>query len=126
MELFKITMNYNYSNDCSSFHQFYSDLKILQTCPLFKKGYRIEQNFGGENFGEFGKTIVICQYFTQPNSRFTIVTNGSYCKFANAFLAKTLKQSICQSFASPTFCAVWYIVPGKNFKAILYVSGRCD
>ena len=28
---------------------------------------------------------------TQPNFRFTIVTNGSYCKFANVFLAKTLK-----------------------------------
>ena len=49
--------------------------------------YCIAQNFGGENFG---KTIVIRQYFTQPNSRFTIVTNGSYCKFANVFLAKTL------------------------------------
>ena len=44
-----------------------------------------------ENFGEFGKTNVIRQYFTQPNSRFTKVANVSYCKFANIFLAKTLK-----------------------------------
>ena len=65
--------------------------------------YRIAQNFGGENFG---KTIIICQYFTQPNFRFTIVTNGSYCKFTNIFLAKTLEQLICQSFTPPTFCAV--------------------
>ena len=65
--------------------------------------YRIAQNFGGENFGEFGETIVIRQYFTQPNSRFTIVTKG---KFANVFLAKTLKRSICQSFTPPTFCTI--------------------
>ena len=34
--------------------------------------YRIAQNFGRENFGKFGKTIVIRQCFTQPNSPFTI------------------------------------------------------
>ena len=43
----------------------------------------IAQNFGGENFGEFGKTNVIHQYFTQPNSRFTKVANVSYRKFVN-------------------------------------------
>ena len=65
-------------------------------------------NFGGENFGKFGETNVICQYFTQPNSRFTKVANVSYCKFANIFLAKTLKQSIHQSFTPPTFCIIQY------------------
>ena len=70
--------------------------------------YCIVQNFGGENFGELGKMIVISQYFAQPNSRFTIVTNGSYCKFANVFFTKTLKQSIRQSFTPPTFCTIRY------------------
>ena len=37
----------------------------------------------GENFDKFGETIIIHQHFTQPNSRFTIVTN--------VFLTKTLK-----------------------------------
>ena len=55
-----------------------------------------------QNFGKFGETIVTHQYFTQPNSRFIIVTNGSYCKFANVFLAKTLKRLIRQSFTLPT------------------------
>ena len=71
--------------------------------------YRIVQNFGE---GKLGVTIVIRQYFTQPNSRFTIGTNGSYCKFANVFLAKTLKRSIRQSFTPPTFCAIRHI--GKS------------
>ena len=52
-----------------------------------------------------GKTLVNLvkqSSFTNilPN-QIPIVTNGSYCKFA-----KTLKQSICQSFAPPTFCAI--------------------
>ena len=50
--------------------------------------HRIAQNFGGENFGEFGETNAICQYFTQPNSRFTKVPNVSCCIFANIFLIK--------------------------------------
>ena len=45
----------------------------------------------GEHFGEFGKTNVICQYFAQPNSRFTKVANVGYCKFANIFLTTTLR-----------------------------------
>ena len=43
--------------------------------PL-KSTYRIAQNGGGENFGEFGKSNVIHQYFTQPNSRSTEVAKG--------------------------------------------------
>ena len=31
--------------------------------------YCIAQNGGGGNFGEFGETNVIRQYFTQPNYR---------------------------------------------------------
>ena len=54
--------------------------------------YRIAQNFGGENFGEFGETNIIHQYFTQLNSRFTKVANVSCCKSANIFLAKTDKM----------------------------------
>ena len=38
-----------------------------------------------------------------------LVTNGSYCKFTNVFLAKTLKRSIRQSFTPPTFCAIRYV-----------------
>ena len=71
--------------------------------------YRIVQNFGG---GKLGVMIIIRQYFAQPNSKFTIGTNGNYCKFANVLLAKTLKQSIRQSFTPPTLCAIWYI--GKS------------
>ena len=37
-----------------------------------------------------------------------VVLVASYCKFANVFLAKTLKRSIRQSFAPPTFCAIRY------------------
>ena len=59
-----------------------------------------------QNFGEFGKINAIRQYFTQPNSKFTKVANVSYCKFANIFLAKTLKQLIRQSFTLPKFCAI--------------------
>ena len=64
------------------------------------------KTLAGENFGEFGKMIVIRQYFTQSNSTFTIVTNGSYCKFANVFLAKTLKQLIRKSSIPSKFCAI--------------------
>ena len=63
----------------------------------------------GENFDEFGKTIVIRKYFTQRNSRFTIATNGSYCKFANVFLAKNLELSIRQNFTLPMFCAIYTV-----------------
>ena len=70
--------------------------------------YCIAQNFGRENFGKFDETIIIRQYFTQPNFRFTIITNGRHCKFANSFLTKTLKQSIHQRFTPPTFCTIWY------------------
>ena len=63
-----------------------------------------------ENFGGFGETSVIRQNFTQPNSRFTKVSNVSYCKLTNIFLAKTLKRSICPSFTPPTFCAIRYII----------------
>ena len=57
-----------------------------------------------------GKTLVNLvkqSSFTNilPN-QIPIVTNGSYCKFAKISLAKTLKQSIRQSFAPPTFCAI--------------------
>ena len=52
--------------------------------------YHTAQNFGRENFGEFGETNAIQQYFTQPNSRFT-KANVSYCKFINILLAKTHK-----------------------------------
>ena len=31
-------------------------------------------------FSEFGITNFICQYYTQPNSRFTEVANVSYCR----------------------------------------------
>ena len=65
-------------------------------------------------FGEFGETIVIRQYFTQSNSTFTIVSNGSYCKFINVFLAKTLKWSIRLSFTPPKFCAIRVFLLERN------------
>ena len=55
----------------------------------------------GENFGEFGKTNIIRQYFTLPNSRFIKVAKVSYCKFANIFLAITL-----ETIGSPKFYPV--------------------
>ena len=39
----KLAINYSYSNDYSPFHQFYSDLKIFQNCPLLIKGYCLEK-----------------------------------------------------------------------------------
>ena len=39
-----IAMSYSYSNDCSPFHQFYSDFKILQHRKLLIKGYCLEKN----------------------------------------------------------------------------------
>ena len=65
--------------------------------------YRIVQNFGGEHFGEFGKTNVIRQYFTQPTSRFTKVGNGSYCTFANIFLVKTHKNRFAKVLSRQYF-----------------------
>ena len=78
----------------------YSTLDILWQIPYSAKFWR------GENFGEFGETNAIRQYFTQPNSMFTKVANVSYCKFVNIFLTKTLKRSIRQSFIPPKFCAI--------------------
>ena len=42
---FKISTSYGYSNNCSPFHQFYSDLKILQNGPFF-----IKRIVSGKNF----------------------------------------------------------------------------
>ena len=56
--------------------------------------------------------------------RFTIVTNGSYCKFANGFLAKALKQSICQSLpANILRYTVIYIHRNHNHKWHYELSG---
>ena len=41
----------------------------LASFQLPNTRYRIAQNSGGENFGEFGETNTIHQYFTQPNYR---------------------------------------------------------
>ena len=69
--------------------------------------YRIAQNSGrGKLWRIWRNNCHSPIFFTQPNSRFTIITNGSYCKFVNVFLAKTLKQSIRQSFTLSKFCAI--------------------
>ena len=60
----------------------------------------------GENFGEFGETNVIRQYFTQPNYRSNELAIGKKIKFDNFFLAKTQKRSIRQSFPPPPFYAI--------------------
>ena len=39
----------------------------LTICGCTMYEYRIVQNSGGENFGEFGKSGAICQSFTHPN-----------------------------------------------------------
>ena len=52
----------------------------------------------GENFGEFGETHMIHQYFTQPNSSSNELAKGYLVKFTNVFLTETLKQLICQNF----------------------------
>ena len=63
-----------------------------------------------ENFGKFGEMNVIHQYFTPAKFLITkvaiMLTN--YCKFANIFLAKTLKRLIHESFTLPKFCTIWY------------------
>ena len=43
IDFLKLASNYSYSNDCSPFHQFYSDLKILQNGPLLIKGSTINK-----------------------------------------------------------------------------------
>ena len=53
--------------------------------------YRIVQNLGGENFGEFGKLNTIHQYFTPPNSRFTKVVMLAIVNSSTFSPAKTLK-----------------------------------
>ena len=57
-----------------------------------------------QSFG-IGKMNVICQYVT---NQITKVANGSYSKFANIFLAKTLKRLIHQGFIPPKVCAIVY------------------
>ena len=95
----------------------------------------------GKNFGEFGKTNVIHQYFIQPVSRFTKVANVRYCKFANIFLAKTLKWSIRPKFCPSKFCAIWYAIlcslqgvchskleslsAGNDLKSKLFLNQAC-
>ena len=41
----------------------------------------IAQNLGGGNFGDFGETNTIHQYFTQPNYWFTKVADVNLPKF---------------------------------------------
>ena len=41
--------------------------------------------------------------FTQPNSRFTKVTNDSYCKFANIFPCQNSEKIDSPKFTSPKF-----------------------
>ena len=109
----RITGNIWAKNFCTSASKSISAVLLWKSIPYSAKFWR------EENFGEFGETIITRQYFTQPNSRFTVVTNGSYCKFANVFLAKTLKRSIPQSFTPPTFCEIRYI--SKNIQS-QYIS----
>ena len=59
----------------------------------------------GENFGEFGETTVICQYFTQPNSRFAKVAKVTYYKFANIFLANS-ETIDSPKFYPPKSCTI--------------------
>ena len=43
IDFLKLAASYSYSNDCLPFCQFYSDLKILQNCPLLIKQYCLEK-----------------------------------------------------------------------------------
>ena len=45
-------------------------LALCESCHCVVAVYHIVHNLAGENLGEFGKTNVLHQYFTQPNSRF--------------------------------------------------------
>ena len=48
-------------------------LSIIRTCLLvYYSNYNIMQISGGENFGEFGESNVIGQYFTPSNSEAAI------------------------------------------------------
>ena len=82
----------------------------------------VAQNFGRENSGRFGKMIIICQYFTQPNSRCSIVTNGSYCKFTNVFLAKILNDQFTKVLPRQHFVLhgslLWEVCYPQNWEII--------
>ena len=77
---------------------------LLFNCTVLRK------TVAGENFGEFGETNVIHQYFTHPNYRSNELAISKKIKFTNIFFAKTLKQSIRQSFPQPLFCAIRYTI----------------
>ena len=63
------------------------------------------RNFlAGENFGKKCHSPI----FSQPNSKFTSVAKCQMYKFANIFLAKTVKKSNRNSFTLPEFCAIQY------------------
>ena len=51
----------------TSYEYLLMPLSTLSLQTLFSIICCIVQNSGGGNFGEFGETNVICQYFTQPN-----------------------------------------------------------
>ena len=74
----------------------------------------------GENFGEFGKTNVIRQHFTQPSSRSTKLAKGLKFKFANVFLTKTLETIDLAKFSSATVLhyTVITVVEGSNSHGI--------
>ena len=56
---------------------------------------------------QFGKMNIICQYFTQLNSRFTKEAKCCKCKFTNIFFAKTLKRLIPKAIATLLeFCTI--------------------
>ena len=50
-----------------------SHVGISSTIMILMLGYRIAQNSGGENFGEFGKSILFHQCFTLPNLSFNLL-----------------------------------------------------
>ena len=102
-------------------HQF----KILSTAFLSKPSnimftnnsaytvYYIVQNFGR---GKLGKWNAIRQYLIQPNSRFTKVTNVSYCKFNNIFPHQNSELIEPPKFYAPKIFryTVWVTLPGHN------------
>ena len=52
-----------------------NSLVDIATTLILANNCRMAQNFGKGKLGEFVKLNAICQYFTQPNSRFTKVAN---------------------------------------------------
>ena len=95
---------YYYVDLCEDLETVYS--AQASTAVSVGNRYRIVQNGGGGKVWQIWHNECNLPIFYLPNYRSNELAIGSKIKFANVFLTKTLKRSICQSFPLLPFCAI--------------------